>query len=880
MKMKWIATVCVLLLTTTACTPNMMAKPVQPGNPFIPAFIAPELIGAKDGRYASSEAEKAALDSMTLMLENNRAALYYGEAYADIALYDKYTGHIWFSNRALYIPDETAGASETAASEAYSQLRIRYYDVHTRADSMSSYPDATDGEDFRQIQTEVDGEMLRVIYTIGRRRDNMVVYTALRAETYIRLSEEIERLAEDGMVDSREAAAFENGYSLFSLEDAADEEERAAMLEDYPFLDKHPELYMLDGGLSDLQRERLQTVLQAAGVTGAMIEEEKKHIGMGDTESGDPYFVIPLEYRLDGGDLIAQVPGQDVQCAAGYMLGHIEILPQFAAAPAGSSGYLFVPDGSGAIIHNDTPGMDMYEMYLSFYGSDYGLDLVDGRKVGGSVPLPVYGIQAGNSAVVAVMEDGEANCHIQAEVSNDTAAYNRVKLFYDYHKYDEIRYSWESGVTHLVFAKQPSVANVRVRYHALYADNLSYDDMAVYYRDYLEQTGVLEKMATELGLHLDIAGSTYRYTQFLGFSRKSIAPMTTFEEAQTMLNKLADANMQNVRVSYETWMNGGSSDTIPSNVRPLGQLGGKAGLQALGEAAAGWGYTLSPAVDFTSSARNTLGTGYDSARDAARYISKSPAVAAPYDLVSGKRLEERVRYLTHPHSYAWIADRFLDAYKGLSMPSVTLQRMGSTLGANYSIEYFTDRETTKDYTVDLMKKLSDAGYDLILNGGNLYTLPYASYIGSLPVISSNRRIESHAVPFTAMVLRGYLPYSGDVINVSGDIETEILRTAESGADLHFRMMAADNRLLSEAIDGQTATVSQSVWMQRIIDTYSRYAADFRPLDGQRIVRHQRLDSNVVCVTYENGGTVYINYGDESVQTDGVNVEGRSYMVVS
>lgn len=82
-------------------------------------------------------------------------------------------------------------------------------------------------------------------------------------------------------------------------------------------------------------------------------------------------FVIPLEFTLTEDALdVAILAGEIQETNDAYRLTTLSLLPYFGAAGSEEDGYLFVPDGSGALIEwNKTGGvLDDYSQYV--YGRE------------------------------------------------------------------------------------------------------------------------------------------------------------------------------------------------------------------------------------------------------------------------------------------------------------------------------------------------------------------------------------------------------------------------------------------------------------------------------------------------------------------------------
>lgn len=48
--------------------------------------------------------------------------------------------------------------------------------------------------------------------------------------------------------------------------------------------------------------------------------------------------------------------------------------------------------------------------------------------------------------------------------------------------------------------------------------------------------------------------------------------------------------------------------------------------------------------------------------------------------------------------------------------------------------------------------------------------------------------------------------------------------------------------------------------------------------GSYIDEHEQLANGLVKVTYDNGVTIYINYSDKALSTDGITVEASDYVI--
>lgn len=853
------------------------------------AFVDRIAADASSGRYASSEEEKAALEQMSLQLENEAAALYLNETYFDIAVLDKRTGRIWFSNPAVHFTDPKAEFSPEAQAQAYSQLSIEFYNDKGERQEMSSFPDAVDGEERFQVEYTCENDVLTVTYTLGKRMDDLLIAPILREESYNRLLEDAQRLVDEGGLMPSDYGTTRDAYSRLSLED----EDAAESLKAYPQLKEHGVLYVLAGEVSEVVQSRIDGVFRAAGWDKAALEAEEAAVGGVQLGTDTPNFTLALAYSLQMADLLVTVPADSIQESEGLYLHRIDFLHSMGATREGTQGYLFVPDGSGALLYNDGGSFDEKQLDLAFYGSDYGLDLYKDSLHRPDVVMPIYGIQGKDAALFAIAESGEAGGGLRARLSDSMSSYNRIGNWMEYRAMDtaflngadgegdevddSLKMTWDSQMT--VFAQEPARTDYRVRYHFLYGDQVGYAGMATYYQSYLEQIGVLsrEKAPADSRLMLDLVGSIDKRKRILGFPVDAKEALTTFEQAAALLNELKKAGIADVSVRLEGWMNGGMAFSLANKVGVQKELGGVSGLQSLQEQIRSGGGRLYPSVDIGLT-YNGQESGFQSGRDAMQLLNKKVALTGVYNPATGRLAQERQAILLNTSSFDWLLDSFFPAYDKLGMTGLSATGLGSRLGGNYQGSAFVCREQAKRDTQKALERMAEQGYALQLQQGHAYALAYAQELVDVPLADSGLRISDRRVPFVAMVLHGYLPFAGAPLNLEQDLQTAFLQTVESGASMQFRLMAAENMVLKgTAYDGAFAGCA-SAWQERITALYGRAERELEGLWGQRITGHQ-WDGELAVVTYEQGARVYVNYGDSAVTSGGVTVPAMDFIVV-
>ena len=155
---------------------------------------------------------------------------------------------------------------------------------------------------------------------------------------------------------------------------------------------------------------------------------------------------------------------------------------------------------------------------------------------------------------------------------------------------------------------------------------------------------------------------------------------------------------------------------------------------------------------------------------------------------------------------------------------------------------------------------------LLLQGAYAYAFPYADVITDVPVFSSQFDVEDETVPFYEMVVGGSAALYSIPINESGNMREMLLKTVEYGVSHTFRLMTAQRDALQDTDYQKYFSLCWADWEQEIKDVLT----ELKSLDdvlGQRIVSHERLSAEVYATTFENGETVYVNYGQEDAAVD-------------
>lgn len=199
----------------------------------------------------------------------------------------------------------------------------------------------------------------------------------------------------------------------------------AVMVQDY-----YKKYDINDLGKRD-NKEELLTNYRFFEEVGYTLEQHEadKALDLSTRTSDKPIFNVSVVYRLDGEDFVVEVPLSDIQYREDYPLYNLTLLPYFGAGGTGDEGFMFVPEGGGALIRFNNGKVSQN----SYYSNVYGWDMAVNREYivhEMEAYFATYGIANGEDSFLCLMEEGAPYASVQADISGKSNSYNYVNAVY------------------------------------------------------------------------------------------------------------------------------------------------------------------------------------------------------------------------------------------------------------------------------------------------------------------------------------------------------------------------------------------------------------------------------------------------------------------
>lgn len=844
-----VCAVILCLLAGTLYWMNRGAPAVQAATYEQPSALAP----GKELTFLSVTGP--GVPGMKPVAESVNLVLYYQEETTEVAVLDKRSGQIWYSNPVARAQDTKASPYEVEVLS--SQLTVSFRDTQGTIDS---YPNFAQSIGKQQFTAESIDNGVRVTYTLGDMSlgiDAMPKYISKE-----RLTDKVLSKLDDTLAKYVSARYYPSKTKEGMLERLDDQVKKQLVLKK-----------MLDAfAKAGYSEEDLAADNEAGGLAA------------GGPASDKPKFTLPLEYRLEGDSLTATVPVGQISESAAHRVRSIDLLAYFGAADSKEEGYMLVPDGTGSLIHLNNGKVKDEQYVQRVYGNDSNDNSRLRGMVSESARMPVFGLKAGDNAWFAVIDQGDAIASIVADISGKQNSYNHAYASFAVRGEDELELYTGSTIQEIqLLSNKLYTGDITVRYSFLSGDDADYSGMARFYQDELVQAGKLAPLTenSQLPFYLDILGAVDKQKSLLGVPYDAIVPMTTFAQAGEITDKLAADGVGRLQMRYLGWFGKGINHKTPVKVKTDGVVGSKQGLQELSAKLAAHGGNLYPDVAFQHIYHDD--GNFTPSSDAARFVTKDKAELAPVDRNTHRMDNYFGSYqLLSPAKLPYFVEQFAKKYATYGQDSLSLRDLGGVLSSDYRDSRPIFRQTAKNIVTEQLSKLAAEYPRLMIADANAYAWGYADQLIDVPTGTSGFNIADEAVPFYQMVIHGFRNYTGAALNLEDeqDIHSQFLRALELGSAPHFLWSYESASELKYTRYSHIYSSSYKDWYDQAVALYKEANGVLAGLQHQRMIEHVRHQNGVVEMKYEGGASILINYGNEPVTVGGKLIPARDYVMGS
>ena len=800
-----------------------------------------------------------------IVVENDRLKLTMDPATTQFSLEVKDTGKVWYSN-----PPEAA-ADPLAVASYKGRLQSTLLLTFSQATGLqTTYDNFSYGIDNQLYEIEQGQDYIKVNYSIGEAEREYRIPPVTTVEKM------------QGWFDAagkQDASFIRRYYKKYDINDLDEDDNREELLANYPILETEPIYVLRDTTVSGAATIKLEQIFESAGYTAEDLEADKA-LNNKIKSSNKLVFNVSITYRLDGGDLVVEMPLDDMKYKKSAPIYTMVMLPYFGAGGPEDEGYLMVPEGGGALIHFNNEKLSQASYYANLYGWDMALSreaVVHDTRV----YFNAFGIANGDDSFVCILEEGAPYASVQADIAGHGGSYNYVNAIYSISPRELFEVGDLGSQSTYKFLETLPHETLTQRYR--FVDSNDYVDMAKAYQGYLQDkygAYLTQNDDTQAPVALEIVGAVDKVKQILGVPVSRPLRLTKYSEAEDMIRQLSEEGMGNLSVKLTGWCNGGVNQKILRKAKTISTLGSKKDLKSLGDTAKELGADLYLEGVTHYEYDSGLLDGFFSFTDAARFISKERAELFVYSPVTyAAREGVDSYYLLHPDLIQKNTET-LAAAAAKYNANVAFRDTGMDLSSDYYLKDTVSRQSAMESQAQMLKDIEDGGQKNLINMGNDYAIPYADMVTDMDLAGSGYTILDEEVPFYQLAIHGFVNYTGDPLNTCGNEQQELLESAEYGAGLSFSLMRETAFALQKTLYTEYYASDFAVEHDRMMEIYNRYNSELGHVFNQQMVDHKKLDGNMSCTTYEDGTKVYVNYSfTDGMTPEGVSVPARDYKVI-
>lgn len=593
-------------------------------------------------------------------------------------------------------------------------------------------------------------------------------------------------------------------------------------------------------------------------------------------EKGDIAFKLVVNYQIKDGSVYVDAKYENLVEDSAAKLTKLSLLDFFGSYSEPQQGdYIFVPDGSGALIKTDTRD-DSFDSELSF--PVYGGDAASGHANSGTANalIPAYGMKQGNNAFVTVINSGDAIATVNADrVRGGNELYEAGVSF------DITPCTESKGKFYMSSESYDGDIGLCIRF--LGGSNADYTGMAAAAREQLIRERKLSTRTVEeqeyLPLDLTVIGvSDDTLFSFKRLNLRKEKTFTDFEQALDMLTRMKSKGINSIKLRYKGALSGGADQSSIMTASLLARLGSRSDLKDLVEYVNAQNMEMYLDVDLLSAAKSD---SFSSGKTAGSIFGKKAEYNAANRASATLGKEAYAKRLLGIKYVEKSTVELLSNTRFSQFTGFCLNDVGSLLYSDYKNGF--NRQESAEMISEQLPSLT-ANMKLMTDTGNFCVIKNVSFISHLPSSASQSRSAYVSVPFLQLVLHGIVGYSGEPLNFSEDTKTSFLRCVEYGAspayEWTYSSTYADKKNKSGEDGAEASGVYYENWIASASEQYERADAALKDLQASRMTSHSEIMNGVFCTEYDTGAKIYVNYTDSDVTVSGITVPAGDFLRIN
>lgn len=541
---------------------------------------------------------------------------------------------------------------------------------------------------------------------------------------------------------------------------------------------------------------------------------------------------LSVLYTLRDGSFYVNVSMNNLKLPKGVYLEEVRLMKDFGSfEQSGAEDYIFVPDGSGALIMTGIKDAEFEPVNLSVYE--------DGCLVG------AFGMKRGNGAFLCIIEQGDSIAEIHANKNSENSLNNVYASF----NTTEILSEDGNRIKKTYGYKYQN--EIILCYRFLSGKSATYSGMATACRENLIRNSVLstKKIASEtkdLPLIVSVQGG-YKN------SKGKYSVLSSYEQTLSLVTLLKAKGVNNIYLRYNGLYddaNNGSSDALGNFSKKLGKA---KDYDALYNYLNSQKFLLFVETDLLTYDYNGKGAkSVDGSKYKVKYDGIFPNPVSAQEFLKLSKLENRV-------------EEILNASANLNFDGYAFNDIGAELYSDYSSDFYSRVSAKKEISAQI--PVLTTSKQIMVDKGNIYSVKNADIVTKLSItpVANKENGAYIGIPFIQMLLHGISTYSSDGINSYNDMKTAFLKCVEYGCLPSVRWYCTQ---LGNETDKKFYYDNN---INDIVTYYTKINDALGNIQASRMTSHYKVQDGLYCTEYDNSIKVYVNYTDKDITINGIKI---------
>ena len=592
--------------------------------------------------------------------------------------------------------------------------------------------------------------------------------------------------------------------------------------------------------------------------------------------------VVSVDYILNEDNFEISVDPKEIYDGGENFVTGVAVAPFLCSLKNDSKdSYLFIPDGSGAVIEAQTIDMVGRQGSTRVYGEDITISDYTLTSFTEKVNMPIFGKKQGNNAILGIITSSAERAYLNWDIGSSAKKFSSVYPFFRIRGYDVVERPagfsmsmWEIPIYDDYIIEEV----LTIQYYPLSGEDANYSGMAKTYREHLLKNGQLNKNnPNKIAASIRILGGLNQKTFNFGIPSTKLSALTTVSQAEEIakyFNQKIDGDLIISLVGFG--QSGLDIGKLGSGFKIASKLGKKSDISSLSDYCKDNDIKL--VMDFDIVGFNKSGNGFGVSSDIAKSFDGQTVYLDFYNNVTRNKNGKETYMLLGRAKLGTAAEKAVNITKKYGFYGVSLSSLSNISYSDYSLK---GAGVSGGMATDVAKILKNSAKatNVVTTNPNIYAAGLSNYVTETPVTSSQFDITRYDVPFYQMVLRGYVPMSSTSLNVSVDYKTAILKCIEAGIAPSFTLSYNyDNSFASSKFS--SIPVSKFAGQkEKIVETVNELNKALEKISDATISQHEIFENGLRVTKFDNGFTAVVNYGDEAVNYQGNQIAAKNYIIL-